>query len=123
MALTPEQIRKLKGEFAGLASAKTVTARPQSAADVKFVIETLATDIGIQVAFEIRGMSAGTREKIAKRFKFDLNASKHDVSLAFSKVLRASKETEVVSGGKKLVLMNEPQSGHQPSKWAVMILS
>ena len=75
------------------------------------------------MAFEIRGMPVTTKSELASQFGFDTKRSSHELSLSIAKILRASKELEVKLAEKSLVLINEPQLGHQPSKWAVMTMS
>ena len=123
MSLSIEQIAALKSQFSSLQEVKSVTNKPSKPSEVEFVIKLLVSDIGINVAFEIRTMSAATKSKLATQFGFSVNTPSHELSLAIAKILRASKERDVKVADKSVVLINEPQLAHQPSKWAVMSMS
>ena len=123
MSLTTEQLKGLKSNFANLNEIRSATAKPSNADEINFVLELLITDIGMNVAFEIRQMLPATKAKLAKKFKFDVNTNSHELSLAIAKILRASKEHDVKIADANVALINEPQLAHQPSKWAVMSIA
>ena len=107
----------LKAKFESLdktASAPTKLNGEQVAKVLKVVID----DVGANTAFEIKALPPQVLAKIwnAAGITGTTNGqTAHAISLKTSQILRQSKEVEVNGH----VLINKPQDGNRPSKWAV----
>ncbi len=118
--ISEAKIKELQAKMASLETSSGSSVKKLTAADSKYVVTLIAKEIGVDRAFEIRGMPANVKANLVSKFKLNSDGTKHAEAIRIAKVLRMSKQIEVKIAEKSVVLINQPQEAHQPSKWAVM---
>ena len=115
---TTSKFDHLRAKFADLNKTTGTGPTKLNTDQATTVIEVLNESVGVGVAFEVKGLSLTIKEDLwnAAGVAGDLpKLTAHALSLKTAQILRQAKELEING----IVLLNEPQEGNRPSKWAL----
>ena len=109
---------ELMAKFAELDKTSGPGPTKLSPAQATKVVKAIIAQVGVSKAFEIKSLSDAAKTAIwtAADIKASMaNMTSHEISLKTSAIFRQAKEIEVEGQ----VLLNQPQDGNRPSKWAI----